>query len=509
MIQIANKPVRCAIYTRKSTEENLQLDYNTLDAQRDSCEAYIKSQQSLGWVCLPEHYDDGGYTGGNMDRPAFQQLMSDVESGKIDCIAIYKIDRLSRSLMDFAKIMEALERNKVSLVSVTQQFNTTTSMGRLTLNILLSFAHFEREIISERTRDKMAASRRKGKWTGGHQLLGYDLKHESGGNCLQVNPKEASQVQEIFKTYLETGSMIETARFLRENGITNKRYHTKDGTLRGGTHFDKATLHKLLTNVTYLGKVTYRDQIYDGEHKAIIDTDTFNQVQGMLKRNQRSGGKYSANKYNALLKGLVRCKHCGCAMIHHYVSKPNKRYRYYVCLKAQKEGWDTCPSPSLPAPELERFIVDQIKVIGRDPTVLQDCIETAQAHMRDQIEQLKGIREEKQKHIQELSKSIGESASQVGFDETATNRIELYQQQIKDTQAEMAALNSEIVSIQQQMLNPDELIGNLESFEPLWDAMGPKQKEKLIHLLIKQVEWDSATDNIFIAFHKTNIEVLN
>ena len=168
MIQIANKTIRCAIYTRKSTDENLELDYNTLDAQRDSCEAYIKSQQSLGWVCLPEHYDDGGFTGGNINRPAFQQLMADVEDGKVDCIAIYKIDRLSRSLLDFAKIMEVLERNNVSLVSVTQQFNTTTSMGRLTLNILLSFAQFEREIISERTRDKIAAARRKGKWVGGH-----------------------------------------------------------------------------------------------------------------------------------------------------------------------------------------------------------------------------------------------------------------------------------------------------------------------------------------------------
>lgn len=509
MIQIANKTIRCAIYTRKSTEENLELDYNTLDAQRDSCEAYIKSQQSMGWVCLPEHYDDGGFTGGNMDRPAFQQLMADVEGGKVDCIAIYKIDRLSRSLLDFARIMEVLERNNVSLVSVTQQFNTTTSMGRLTLNILLSFAQFEREIISERTRDKIAASRRKGKWTGGHQVLGYDLKQNPGGNCLHVSPNESYQVQQIFKIYLETGSIIDTIRILREKGITNKRYHTKKGILRGGTSFNKATLHKVLTNVTYLGKVTYRDQIYEGEHKAIIDTDTFNLVQGMLKRNQRSGGKYSTNKYNALLKGLVRCKHCGCAMIHHYVNKPNKWYRYYVCLKAQKEGWDTCPSPSLPAAELERFIVDQIKTIGKDVTVLQDCIEKTQAQMQDKIQQMKEARNEKQKYIQELSQQIGEAASQIGFDGTAAGRIESCQQQIKGTQAEMATLNSEIVSIQQQMLNPDELVGNLESFEPLWDAMGPKQKEKLIHLLIKQIEWDSATDNIFIAFHQTNIEVFN
>ncbi|NLW84454.1 MAG: recombinase family protein [Phycisphaerae bacterium] len=509
MIQAAPKTIRCAIYTRKSTEENLGLDYNTLDAQRDACEAYIKSQKSLGWVCLPDQYDDGGYTGGNMDRPAFQQLMADVEDGKIDCIAIYKIDRLSRSLMDFAQIMEVLERKKVSLVSVTQQFNTTTSMGRLTLNILLSFAQFEREIISERTRDKIAASRRKGKWTGGHQVLGYDLQQKPGGNCLLVNQEESYQVQQIFKLYLESGSIMDTLRALREKGIMTKQYSTKTGNSRGGAPFDKTTLHRTLTNVTYLGKVRHKDQVYEGEHEAIIDADTFHQVQGMLKRNLRSGGKYSSNKYNALLKGLVRCKHCGSAMIHHFVQKPNKRYRYYVCLKAQKQGWDTCPSPALPAAELEQFIVDQIKVIGKDLAVLEDCIKKTQAHMQEQIERLKDARSEKQKLIQELSQQIGEAAAQVGFDGTAAGRIELCQQQIKDIQVEMASLNSEIVSIQRQMLNPDELVGNLESFEPLWDAMRPRQKEKLIHLLIKQIEWDSETDNIFIAFHQTNIEVLN
>lgn len=509
MIQVAHKTIRCAIYTRKSTEENLGLDYNTLDAQRDACEAYIKSQKSLGWVCLPDQYDDGGYTGGNMDRPAFQQLMADVEGGKIDCIAIYKIDRLSRSLMDFAKIMETLERNKVSLVSVTQQFNTTTSMGRLTLNILLSFAQFEREIISERTRDKIAASRRKGKWTGGHQVLGYDLEQKPSGNCLLVNSKESQQVQQIFKLYLENGSIIDTIGALREKGIMTKQYSTKEGNSRGGAPFDKTNLHRTLTNVTYLGKVRHKDQVYEGEHKAIIDSDTFHQVQGMLKRNQRSGGKYSSNKYNALLKGLVRCKHCGCAMTHHFVQKPNKRYRYYVCLKAQKQGWDSCLSPSLPAAELEQFIVDQIKIIGKDVAVLQECIQKTQMQLQETIDQLKHARNEKQEHVRELSQQIGQAASRVGFDDSATGQIEWLQQRIRAIQAEVAAMNSQIVTIEQQMLNPDEMVGSLESFAPIWDAMGPRQKEKLIHLLVKQIEWDSETENIFIAFHPTNIEALS
>lgn len=509
MIQIATKTVRCAIYTRKSTEEGLEQDFNSLDAQREACESYIKSQQSLGWVGLAERYDDGGFSGGTMERPAFQQLMMDIQDGKIDCIAIYKIDRLSRSLLDFAKIMEVLERNNVSLVSVTQQFNTTTSMGRLTLNILLSFAQFEREIISERTRDKIAAARRKGKWAGGHQVLGYDLKHRTGGNCLLVNPKESYQVQQIFNLYLQTGSFTDTLRVLREKNITNKKYYTSKGVMRGGNPFDKGTLHKLLTNVTYRGQVRYKDQVYDGEHKAIIDEDIFGQVQGMLRRNHRSGGRYSCNKYNALLKGLVRCKHCGCAMTHHYANKGNKRYRYYVCLKAQKHGWDTCPGPSLPAAELERFVVGQIKEIGQDPAVLQDCIQKAQSQIQDQVRTLKDTRTEREKHLRKLSEQIGQVSARVGLDNTALAEMESLQQQLNEMKEEILKTNTRIAMMEQQLLNPDEWVGAIESFEPLWEAMPPRQKEKLIHLLVKQVEWDSQNERIMIAFHQTNIESLS
>jgi site-specific DNA recombinase len=225
----ASQKVRCAIYARKSTEEGLEQEFNSLDAQREAAEAYITSQKSSGWQCLPQKYDDGGYTGGNVDRPAFQRLMADVQADRVDCIVVHKIDRLSRSLMGFARIMEALEQHEVSLVSVTQQFNTTTSMGRLTLNILLSFAQFEREIISERTRDKMGAARRKGKWTGGPLMLGYDLARNSGGSRLVVNRAEAERVQAIFRLYLEQGSLLATLKAIRERGWKTKKHQTKKG----------------------------------------------------------------------------------------------------------------------------------------------------------------------------------------------------------------------------------------------------------------------------------------
>ena len=223
---------RCAVYTRKSTEDGLEQEFNSLDAQREAGEAFIASQRSEGWECLPQHYDDGGFTGGNMDRPALQRLLADIEAGKVDCVVVYKVDRLSRSLLDFARMMETFEKHHVSFVSVTQQFNTSTSMGRLVLNVLLSFAQFEREIISERTRDKIAAARRKGKWSGGMPLLGYDV--DPRGSKLIVNEDEAARVRAIFELYLERQSMIATIEELDCRGWVNKRWTTRKGHERGG-----------------------------------------------------------------------------------------------------------------------------------------------------------------------------------------------------------------------------------------------------------------------------------
>jgi len=250
-----NGLIRCAIYTRKSTEEGLEQEFNSLDAQREAGEAYIASQKSEGWVCLPDRYDDGGFTGGNMDRPALKRLLADIEAGRIDCVVVYKVDRLSRSLLDFARIMETFEKHGVSFVSVTQQFNTSTSMGRLMLNVLLSFAQFEREIISERTRDKIAAARRKGKWSGGKPLLGYDLIRSPGGSRLVVNEQEAEQVREIFRLYLQHERLAPVLRELDRRGWRTKRWITHRGHPCGGQPFNRVTLYRLLTNVAYLGKV--------------------------------------------------------------------------------------------------------------------------------------------------------------------------------------------------------------------------------------------------------------
>lgn len=341
------KPVRCAIYTRKSTDEGLGQDFNSLDAQRESAEAYILSQRHEGWTVLPTRYSDGGYTGANLERPGVRQLLADIEAGKIDCVLVYKVDRLSRSLIDFAKMMELFEKRGVCFVSVTQQFNTNTPLGRLTLNILLSFAQFEREIISERTRDKHVAARKKGKWTGGHLILGYDL--DPRASRLVVNPVEAEQVRSMFEWYLGGESIIGIAAKAHERGWRNKQWTTREGKPYSGHALRRTHLYNLLANPLYSGRVQVGDELYPGEHDAIIDVQTFELVQARLKQNSTATGAPHRTRMESLLRGLIYCSCCGSGMYQTYASSKERRYRYYACSRAQQKNGDQCTTRSVSA----------------------------------------------------------------------------------------------------------------------------------------------------------------
>jgi site-specific DNA recombinase len=289
-----------------------------------------------------------------MDRPALKRLLADIEAGRIDCVVSYKLDRLSRSLLDFARIIGILEKHHVSFVSITQQFNSATSMGRLVLNVLLSFAQFEREIISERTRDKIAATRRKGKWSGGLPVLGYDVDPQV--LRLVVNPKEATRVRAIFDLYIEHQALLPVVRELERRGWRTKVWVTRKGRKMGGQLFTKTNLHKLLTNATYAGKLRYKAELHNGEHAAIVDPVKWQKVQELLKGNRHKGST-ERNGSGAILKGLLYCRPCGCAMTPTHATKSGKRYRYYVCSVAQKQGYDRCPSQSIPAGQMERVVV--------------------------------------------------------------------------------------------------------------------------------------------------------
>ncbi len=347
-----DKKLYCAIYTRKSTNEGLEKDFTTLDAQRESAEDYIKSQKSTGWTILRNKYNDGGFTGANTERPALKRLMDDIREGRINCVVVYKVDRLSRSLLDFTKLLEFFDQNNVTFVSVTQHFNTQSSMGRLTLNILLSFAQFEREMISERTKDKMGAARKKGKWVGGQPLLGYDLDRDN--RRIVINEQESKLVKKIFDIYLKENSMLRTMSVLNEEGFTTKNYVAKSGRITGGRSFVKNNIQLILNNPIYTGRVFYEKKMYEAEHEAIIPIELFDKVQDRIAYN-RVNRKIRKNAECAgLLSQLIRCKACNSPMFHSYsVKNKVKKYRYYVCVNAQKKGYAVCPTRSVNAQEME------------------------------------------------------------------------------------------------------------------------------------------------------------
>jgi DNA invertase Pin-like site-specific DNA recombinase len=346
---------RCAVYTRKSSEEGLDMEFNSLDAQRDACESFIASQKSEGWVELAERYDDGGFSGGSLDRPALKRLLSDIEGGQVDVVVVYKIDRLSRSLTDFARLVEVFDRKGVTFVSVTQSFNTTTSMGRLTLNILLSFAQFEREVIGERIRDKFAASRRKGMWMGGNVPFGYRVENRK----LLIEESEAAVVRMIFERFVMTGSATVLARALHAEGVAT----------RSGKRFDKAVLYKLLSNRVYVGDAVHKGTAYPGEHQPIIDRVLWDKVHAILGESPRKRAANNRRQTPALLKGLIFAEN-GRAMTPMHTRKGDRLYRYYVTTSVNTIGPETCPVQRIPAGQIEAVVIDQLRAIFRAPEMV-------------------------------------------------------------------------------------------------------------------------------------------
>ena len=355
-VQPVPRRLRCAIYTRKSSEEGLDMEFNSLDAQREACEAYVTSQRCEGWATIRERYDDGGFSGGTLERPGLKQLLTDIEDGLIDVIVVYKIDRLSRSLMDFARLVEIFDRHSVTFVSVTQSFNTTTSMGRLTLNILLSFAQFEREVIGERIRDKVAASRKRGMWMGGWAPMGYDVKDRK----LVINQAEAATVRQIFERFVELGSATVLATELADKGVRNKR----------GRLIDKGFLYKLLNNRVYIGEAVHKGTGFPGEHKAIIDQGLWDKVHGILKESPRKRAANTRAQTPALLKGLIFTD-AGTAMTPTATKKGSRLYRYYTSMdliRNRATGEATGPQ-RLPAGMVEDAVIGEVRRMVRAPEI--------------------------------------------------------------------------------------------------------------------------------------------
>lgn len=381
------RKLRCAVYTRKSSEEGLEQEFNSLHAQREACESYIASQRSVGWVLIRDQYDDGGISGGTLERPALKQLLADIEDGLIDVVVVYKIDRLSRSLMDFSKLVEIFDRNDVTFVSVTQSFNTTTSMGRLTLNILLSFAQFEREVTAERIRDKIRASRQKGMWMGGIVPLGYRVEKRK----LVIEETEAATVRMIFERFVAIGSATVVAKTLAAEDVRTRRSKL----------IDKGYLYKLLNNRVYIGEAVHKGKSYPGEHQPIIGRALWDKVHAILTESPRKRAARTRADTPALLKGLLFGPD-GAAFSPTHTKKGGKLYRYYVSQSVLKRGADACPIARVPAAEVEMAVIDQLRGLLRAPEIIVGSWRAArpeidglrEADVREAVERLDPIWDE-------------------------------------------------------------------------------------------------------------------
>jgi site-specific DNA recombinase len=502
------KTIRCAIYTRKSTEEGLDQQYNSLDSQRDAGESYIRSQANEGWELVPDRYDDGGFSGGNIERPALKRMMKDIQAGKIDCVVVYKVDRLSRSLLDFARVMETFDKFSVSFVSVTQHFNTTHSMGRLTLNILLSFAQFEREIIGERIRDKLAAQCRRGQWTGGYPVLGYDVDRSERTPKLVVNPEEATKVRRIFSLYLELKNLMPVVEELDKRGWKNKLWHSKKGLPKGGRSFDKCSVHALLTNPIYCGKIKHKTDLYQGQHQAIIDDEIYERVQAQLRENSFNRGNRLPSKYGGLLKGLIRCPNCNVAMVHNMTKRNAIVYRYYTCVRAIKRGRQACKHPSLPAGEIEAAVVDQVREISRDTKLRDEIIRQAI------IATQQGRAELESHHVQltrQLTRDHGE-IRELALDQkpntSIAHRIADIQDRIAKAELELSKVNRQLHDLDKQQMTTEEIQEAFIDFDRIWDALTSREQSQLLALLVSKVEFDQSDCTIAITFHASGFETL-
>lgn len=495
---------RVAIYTRVSTDEQAALEFNSLQAQEQICKAYVSMRSDdpasqVKWVHA-ETYSDPGYSGGTLERPALKRLLVDVEAGKIEVIACYKIDRLSRSIHQFYRIWELMERHGIDLVSATQDLNTSTSQGKLMLNMLLSFGQYERELVGERTRDKIAAARRRGLMAGGMQVLGYD---QVSGR-LVVNEEEACRVREIFEIYLRERSLTATVRELNLKSIGTKTWTTKDGRRREGRPMDKIVLYHLLRRPLYAGKVPHKGTLYPGQHDAIVGEEVWKRAQVLLRRNGSAGHQGPRERDDSLLKGLLRCVGCDCSMSPTYTEKGNRRYRYYVCQSILKFGSHSCPTGRVPAHEIEARVVEQIRAIGRDPDLLAETARQARLQRDEMVARLGAENRELRRELRgkkaTLARYRASAVNSGKLGHVAASKLPAVEERITVIEARLKAVFSELEGARRLDVSEQGIRYALEAFGPVWESLWPAERARILGLLVDRVDYDGRDEGLAIRF---------
>lgn len=496
-----SRPTRCAVYTRKSTTAGLEQEFNSLDAQRDACTSYLQRQS--GWTLVNERYDDGGYSGSNVERPAFQRLLSDIDARKIDVILVYKVDRLSRSLLDFARVMERFAALDVAFVSVTQNFSTADALGRLTLHMLMSFAQFEREMVSERTRDKIAAARRKGKWTGGPVPLGYTV--EKGR--LKVHELEAVLVRKIFALYEQHRSALSVARLLNERRAP-KRCRTVNGKVRASRPWSTNDILRVLKNPVYAGYMPYDNALHAGEHTPIITVDVFTQTQAQLKSATRVTGDRKRN-LDYVLRGLLRCACCGGG----FTAASSRSHRYYRCTTRYRQGSAACPSQPLPAQAIESYVYEHLREALADGALATEVAASVQAQAavrrRDIASEQQRLPVEiaalsdERKRLSETSEALTGAARRLVDERLAQigDQIARYEGRLYDAERDLAALDTQEVEL-------GWVARCLIDFDKMWDVLTPENRARLMRTVIRAVEVNEPQNQVRVTMVDLGAELV-
>ncbi|GAB4200149.1 MAG: hypothetical protein OHK0013_10940 [Sandaracinaceae bacterium] len=485
---------RCAIYTRKSTTMGLEQEFNSLDAQREACAAYIERQ--VGWSIVSERYDDGGFTGANIDRPAFTRLMEDAEAGKFDIVVVYKVDRLSRSLLDFVKVMERLNEAGVSFVSVTQNFTTADAMGRLTMNMLMSFAEFEREMIAERTRDKIAMSRRKGKWTGGQVPFGYVSRDKR----LVPHELESLVVRDAFDLFLQHRQTALVARLLNEQQKLPRGARLKAGRLLAWT---TTGIANILKNPLYAGIIVHDGERYRGEHPALIDEDTFERAQRILSGKEKTPLTFHGTNHEYILKGLLRCGLCGAAMSPGSTRSARKTYRYYRCSTRDKHGPKGCPAQRLPASAIEDYVVERIAEAAFDGALAREVEASLVKRLDERRADFEILRAKlpgpianysanASRYVEELTRLEGKARELVEQRlNVETQRLAAAERQLRDAERALADLENTATEVR-------HVIGALRDFRLVWEAMTTPNRGRLLRALLDRVVVEETSGRVDI-----------
>lgn len=494
--------VRVAIYARQSIDEG-DVEFRSVDAQRDGVEAYVASQRSEGWKALPENYNDAGYSGGDLNRPGFKRLMSDVEAGRIDVIAVHRIDRLSRSLADFVSLLAKFERHAVTFVSVTQAFNTSTSAGRLMLNVLASFAEFERATISERTKDKMLATRKRGMWAGGNVPLGYDLKDKK----LVVNEDEAEQVRAIYRLYLERGSLLATVDELNTRGWRTKSWVGRRGKRVASYVYSVESLRQLLSRVVYIGLVRSGKTTYPGLHERIVDQDLWDAVQAQKRKLRPSARNLGRNKYGALLKGLITCGLCGSTMDHAVSGSDSRRYQYYGCNYSRRMGRRQCAGRPVPVRQIDEFVVERVRAMGRDPRLLRATAAAARAELEGRVVELEAeVRRQEQERRRardERTNLVNAVAGGGPGSATLMARVGELDERLSTIDGQLRDAREKIAKASTGSIDEEALAKAMADFDGVWSELFAREKQRVLSLLIEKITFASDTGDLSITFRTT------